>query len=619
MSQEGLDYSGSAEISNEADVPEVSLGVDESGERTSGLDGSLESKDLPSGGDGAETHKKYSDAYETPETSGDQVEVHEEEPPVGDYSKAYEPAPDAKDDAQKVEAPTDSVEELGQKGSCADGPASLDQEAAKEPVSDVPPVEGGRQPEQTEPQREDAFARIDSTEDGSRDIPPVKKDAAALDAQKAKAPTVEQDAFESTEPAGDTPESEPSAHDAADEAVDDGSAGVETNEGSSERVESQGLKETDENLRKATRERYDENVSMAEKNESLRDYTDHGFEHRDQVIEKSRSAATALSDEVKSGNLDSGLYSSDVNYKDLNASAAYHDTGMGGEGLISYDKETGSFSEIEGDERSTEYGDAVRKNHPLNSSLNVLKDRESLESQGINADKVALESFMHSKSASGVRDLTCETGEGSWDESLNKLDDAVAFYNEKHPGNEISFDRGSFDIKQARTESLALRIGDANRDTDYPGSLHSGERLQAPSLKEGLTAQDVSAAKNAEDEASCYDLATESGREVSDNSKRFVLGEGNIPHCDATFDSNSGQVRESILVRDGDFCPRCTQDAIRDRLGEIGTAQSPDSFGCDVNFGNSSPAEGSSERASYERWADRVSSDTGIKIHLPWE
>lgn len=619
MSQEGLDYSRSAEISNEADVPEVSLGVDESGEKTSGLDGSLESKDLPSGGDGAETHKKYSDAYETPETSGDQVEVHEEEPPVGDYSKAYEPAPDAKDDAQKVEAPTDSVEELGQKGSCADGPASLDQEAAKEPVSDVPLVEGGKQPEQMEPQREDAFARIDSTEDGSRDIPPVKEDAAALDAQKAKAPTAEQDAFESTKPADDTLEPASSAHDVADEAVDGRDSNLDTPHGKYQKwVETPELKDIKKELKGETRERYVENAKLARNNRHLRSYTDHGFRHQGQVMEAAPKVSSALSEGIARGKLDDKVFSEKTVPKDFDAAAALHDTGLGGDDLIAYDRKAGKITGISGDERSIAFGKTVRKNHPLNSALYALQHRESLENQGINVDKVAAECFVHSKSASGIYDLTRASGKGSWDEAFSILDDAVSFHNEKHPGNEISFDRNAFDLRQTRTEALALRISDANRCTDFPGSLFSGERLQAPSLKKGLTVQDAYAARGIKEEAQCYDLMTDSGRKIPSNSKVFLLGEGNVSRCSMTFDKGENKFKESIFIHDGSAYPRCTQRSISDRLGEIGTAHSPEAFFCDVNFGSSIPAEGSPVRAKYDRWARRVRSSTGISVRLPW-
>ncbi|MDD6272334.1 MAG: hypothetical protein PUA90_02305 [bacterium] len=85
----------------------------------------------------------------------------------------------------------------------------------------------------------------------------------------------------------------------------------------------------------------------------------------------------------------------------------------------------------------------VRENHTLNSALIVLSQRTRLESMGLDADKIALLCFSHSKSNSGVGKLDQET---DWAFSIDKIQSAIMKY-KAATGIELTFDVSKFGVQ----------------------------------------------------------------------------------------------------------------------------------------------------------------------------
>lgn len=86
----------------------------------------------------------------------------------------------------------------------------------------------------------------------------------------------------------------------------------------------------------------------------------------------------------------------------------------------------------------------VRENHTLNSAIAILSNRSLIESIGLNADRLALLCFSHSKSNSGVGKLDSTS---DWSYSIQKINSAVSEVNKilaKTNGAEIRFDTTSF-------------------------------------------------------------------------------------------------------------------------------------------------------------------------------
>ena len=75
---------------------------------------------------------------------------------------------------------------------------------------------------------------------------------------------------------------------------------------------------------------------------------------------------------------------------------------------------------------------------------------------GVNVDSVALDCMLHSKSCSGVRDLTSAE---QWTECFNRIDEAVVNYNAKFPQNRIYFDKSTWTDGSMVTIELAQNPG----------------------------------------------------------------------------------------------------------------------------------------------------------------
>ncbi len=307
----------------------------------------------------------------------------------------------------------------------------------------------------------------------------------------------------------------------------------------------------------------------------LRTYSDHGTHHAALVAVKSQEAADA----VECADLGNPFYSS-IDRLELQVAAIMHDTGMDGGIFKTYTD-----------------GNALRKDHSLNSAIHVLENREALAALGVNVDKIALDCMGHSKSCSGVRNLTSHE---QWTDCFNRIDAAVALYNEKYPAAQIYFDKSAWttgetyqkpseknskqlvEIYNFNREELArsaaviaaLRIGDANREAAQFPYTQGGESIEVDFDSY------VSPAKNwlAEIQQAKIFIVNDNGDKTSLLSgidkngfgRMYMSGEGNLS-MSCEYNSKTGNLREVFKIFHGKSFPLSTQNCMEERLGELDT------------------------------------------------
>lgn len=308
----------------------------------------------------------------------------------------------------------------------------------------------------------------------------------------------------------------------------------------------------------------------------LRTFSDHGENHAATVAVKSQEAADA----IERAGLGNPYYSS-IDRLELQVAALIHDTGMDG----------GTF-------KTYTDGNALRKDHSLNSAIHVLENREVLAALGVNVDMVALDCMAHSKSCSGIRDLTSHE---QWTECFNRIDDAVKLYNQKYPAAQIYFDKSTWtngetyrkpseknpkqfvDIYKFNRETFArsaatiaaIRIGDANREAAQFPYTQGGELI--------LIDFDsyVSPAKNWMEEIAKAKIFLRnvdtgvrtsllSGIDKSGYGRMYMAGEGNL-FMSCEYNPKSNSVCEVLAVFNGKSFPLSTQNCIEEQLGELDT------------------------------------------------
>lgn len=316
-------------------------------------------------------------------------------------------------------------------------------------------------------------------------------------------------------------------------------------------------------------------------------FTDHNEAHVEQVEAKTTEALDACSSAAKAGKLERNgaegdvHFSPNVDYKVTQAAALSHDTGMSNDGYH-YNDKTGSVEKQNGQDF-----DSVRNNHCANSALNVLQNREQYKEAGFSDEQVndiAMLTFSHSKSNSGIRDLNSSS---DWETGVNRLEAFVDRYNADHLDNQITFDKEQFSDKEKlgvlATESISLRAGDVSRNSGPDAPAQSGEIVHVEKNPD----YDISQAKTWEEETAGYNVTV--GTRVLDcndkNDRKSIqvhTGEQNIIDNHTEFDSN--KVVHTITVNDGAHAPRCTQEAIKDHLGEFASAKNGD-FVVRVEFG----------------------------------
>lgn len=321
---------------------------------------------------------------------------------------------------------------------------------------------------------------------------------------------------------------------------------------------------------------YDNAGKIAHQFAELRLYSDHRTHHAALVVVKSQEAADA----IERAGLGNVWYSS-IDRHELDIASYMHDTGMDGGKFKTYTD-----------------GNALRKDHSLNSAIHVLENRAYFEALGVNVDAVALDCMGHSKSCSGVRDLTSHE---QWTDCFNRIDAAVELYNQKFPAAQIYFDKSTWtdgttyqkpsakNPKQLVTiynfnrEALArsaatiaaLRIGDANREAAQFPYTQSGETIEIDFDSYVTPAKDwraeIAKAKIfvTDDNGNRTSLLTQ-GVDTQGFQRMYMSGEGNLS-MSCEFNPKTQNVREFFKVLHGASFPLTTQECIEERLGELDT------------------------------------------------
>ena len=298
----------------------------------------------------------------------------------------------------------------------------------------------------------------------------------------------------------------------------------------------------------------------------LRTYSDHGTHHAALVAIKSLEAADALD----RATLDNPWYSS-IDRRELEIAAYMHDTGMDGGRFKTYTD-----------------GNALRKDHSLNSAIHVLENREAIAGMGVNVDAVALDCMGHSKSCSGVRDLTSHE---QWTDCFNRIDAAVELYNdkstwttgetfqkpsEKNPRRLVEvykFNRET--LARSAAVIAALRIGDANREAAQFPYTQTGETIEVDFDSYVTPAKDwraeIAKAKIfiVDENGTRTSLLTR-GVDTNGFGRMYMSGEGNLS-MSCEFNPKTGKIREVFKIFHGKSFPLSTQESIEERLGELDT------------------------------------------------
>ena len=308
----------------------------------------------------------------------------------------------------------------------------------------------------------------------------------------------------------------------------------------------------------------------------LRTYSDHGTHHAALVAIKSLEAADAI-DATNFGN----VWYSSIDRRELEIAAFMHDTGMDGGAFKTYTD-----------------GNALRKDHSLNSAIHVLENRAEIAAMGFNVDAVALDCMGHRKSCSGVRDLTSWE---QWTDCFNRIDAAVELYNQKFPAAQIYFDKSTWtngkkyqrpseknpkqlvEIYEFNREELArsaatiaaLRLGDANREAAQYPYTQTGAKIEidfdsyVPAAK--TWRDEIAKAKIfMVDEDGTRTSLLEQGVDTAGFGRMYMSGEGNLS-MSCKFNLQTKNLREVFRVLNGASFPLSTQECIEERLGELDT------------------------------------------------
>ncbi len=298
----------------------------------------------------------------------------------------------------------------------------------------------------------------------------------------------------------------------------------------------------------------------------LRTYSDHGIHHAALVAVKSQEAADAI-EAANFGN----VYYSSIDRRELEIAAYMHDTGMDGGAFKTYAD-----------------GNALRKDHSLNSAIHVLENREAIAALGVNVDSVALDCMGHSKSCSGVRDLTSHE---QWTDCFNRIDAAVELYNKKFPAAQIYFDKSTWTtgetysngvykfnretLAQSAATIAALRLGDANREAAQFPYTQGGETIEVDFDSYVTPAKDwhaeIAKAKIfiVDSKGTRTSLLTQ-GVDTAGFGRMYMSGEGNLS-MSCEFNPETQNLREVFEIHHGKSFPLSTQNCIEERLGELDT------------------------------------------------
>ncbi len=402
----------------------------------------------------------------------------------------------------------------------------------------------------------------------------------------------------------------------------------------------------------ATRE-IPEKAGQYETDDKGKNFTEHNEHHVEQVKEKTTEALDANVAAIREGKMErpgatGDVHFSDqmVDYKTTQAAALAHDTGMSDHGYALRFDENGNVLGV--DKQNPTDFDSVRQNHSANSALNIMTHREEYKEAGFTdsqVDEMAVLTYAHSKSSSGVGDLN---NSASWSVCFDRMDALKDQYNKDHPDKEITFDRTRFEGEQNRerlgsvaTETLALRDGDVSRNSGPDAVSQSGETmhvekkeepekqnpknwkdethnfevkrgdtvLEPPVIPEGVTDQKV---------VEAYEKQTENVLKA----KQVHIGEQNI--VDNHTELKNDRLTHTITVADGNHAPLCTAEAIKDHVGEFATAKNSD-MDIDVQFNSPCDSHTQDQYDAFRDYIKNAKNDDGtrkysnVTLHYPWD
>lgn len=255
----------------------------------------------------------------------------------------------------------------------------------------------------------------------------------------------------------------------------------------------------------------------------------------------------------------------------LQAAALLHDTGM----IADHDSLAALCDKGFEDVLARGGKDAeilLRSNHGISAALNALKNREALERAGVDPDLVAIDCAVHSKSGSGVRDLSSEE---QWSRLFDRIETAtqrrgVTFDKSKFVNADGSVNKRM--LERCASHAYCMRVADANGHDMNDNELQSGEQRIVD--RDGFVPGPPDAGWEKEARANKVLAMHPDGsrREITDTfGKGYAMGEGNIRklsmRCEGT------QMVEHIVVDRADFAPESTMMCVGERAEELATAR----------------------------------------------
>ena len=310
-------------------------------------------------------------------------------------------------------------------------------------------------------------------------------------------------------------------------------------------------------------------VANAPDKQFLWTFTTHGRDHVQQVIDKTNQAADAI-DKMPE---DSVFRGAKVDRKTMLVSAWFHYTGL------------------DGDSRdwSGDNGIGVRDAHGTESALHILEHANEIKKLGVDPNKAAMIAFSHTKSKSGVLDLSKPE---DWNTGLTKLKAAAEMRGIEFDADSVFGGKPNEDnIHEMAAQVAALRLGDANREAKGNDLLsQSGGKYEIdrhPDMEAVQKMIDKGEVKNpweAEVANSQISITDKEGQHIlSDDdpkmsqvsgwriSARVVLGERNMDVVDTRYNPKHEDLQVDVSLKNGNDVPWCTTEALLERCGELNT------------------------------------------------
>ncbi len=359
--------------------------------------------------------------------------------------------------------------------------------------------------------------------------------------------------------------------------------------------------------------------------EFLCDFTGHTQEHITMVAEKSLEILDTLEKAIDNGSLQkngtieaNNADENKINFgkglekRTLVAATIFHDSGMNKGGFVLTKDGNVTFDE-NGKAVKASNGNDIRKNHALNSAINVLVNRDKLERMTINVDMACLLCFAHSKSTSGVRDVCSKS---DWLKGFDKLDRVIEAYNNEHE-DKIFFNRRSFErngdlMSELVTGTLAIRLGDVSRDSGKHAKAQNGGEIV---VYRSTVNSFAKTSPEEADKALVYNYGL--GPVKSLYSRQIHVGEQNNVLNHTVMDED-GQVFHEMTIDDGNYAPHSTFQNVVEHAGELASAPDAD-IKIRILFNNHVDAR---FVAVYNEMREECYKDMGdraITILYPWD